>query len=144
MDVLRTELPYFDPTRDVLQRDVVEHQLAVRPGQFVAGIPDDQLLTVNTHHLCLLLPQEVLFLRVLIGLKFVVIEDFIGLEPFHHGFFLLRDGCESFSSGTSTALHHLLRQSVEIYRVQGQAQEAQQLGPDLAGLQRSWSLGIFG
>ena len=84
--VLRTELPYFDPTRDVLQRDVVEHQLAVRPGQFVV--------------------------------------------------------CTWFSSGASAALHHLLRQSVEIYRVQ--AQEAQQLGPDLAGLQRSWSLGIFG
>ncbi|KAG1682086.1 Guanylyl cyclase GC-E [Nymphon striatum] len=29
MDVLRTELPYFDPTRDVLQRDVVEYQFTV-------------------------------------------------------------------------------------------------------------------
>ncbi|KAL5010483.1 hypothetical protein ScPMuIL_012788 [Solemya velum] len=35
MDVLRTELPYSDPTREVLQRDVVEHHLVVRPGQFL-------------------------------------------------------------------------------------------------------------
>lgn len=88
MDVLRTELPYSDPTRELLQRDVVEHHLVVRPGQFVtrrgpfpclarwqSGIPEDQFLTVNTHHLCSLLPQEVLFLRALIG---------------HHSFILLR------------------------------------------------------
>ena len=28
IDVLRTELPYFDHTRNVLQRDVVKHPLA--------------------------------------------------------------------------------------------------------------------
>ena len=30
MDVLRTELPYFGPTRDALQRSAVEHQLSER------------------------------------------------------------------------------------------------------------------
>lgn len=37
MDILQTDLPYFDPTRYLLQCDGVKHQLAVGPGSLACS-----------------------------------------------------------------------------------------------------------